>query len=98
MQQYSIEPRTRKCVEWYGFLSFAKKYEKQLLEAGLDSLKTASQKVVHKAGEFIRNKIADTVTKSNGDNIVKQEPLEQIIFPPEKRDEMLNKLKTALNI
>ena len=75
-----------------------KKYEKQLLEAGLDSLKTASQKVVHKASEFIRNKIADTVTKSNGDNIVKQEPLEQIIFPPEKRDEMLNKLKTALNI
>ena len=68
------------------------------MEAGLDSLKTTSKKVVHKAGEFIGNKIADVVTKSNDDNIVKQEPVEQIIIPPEKRDEILNKLRRALNI
>ena len=29
------------------FLSFAKKYRKQLLDTGLDALKTASKKVVH---------------------------------------------------
>ena len=28
MQQYSIEPRTRKCAKGYGFLSFARKYKK----------------------------------------------------------------------
>ena len=44
MQQYSIEPRTQKYVKWYGFLSFMKIYEKQLLDAGLDSVKTASKK------------------------------------------------------
>ena len=46
----------------------------------IDSLKTASKKVVHKAGEFIKNKIADAVTKSNDDKIVKQEPVEEIII------------------
>ena len=48
MRRYSIEPRTRKYVKGYGFLSFAKifynKYKKQLLDAGPDSLKTASKK------------------------------------------------------
>ena len=65
---------------------------KQLLDTELDSLKTASKKVVHKADEFSGNKIADTVTKSNDDKIVKQEPVEEIIIPPENRNEILNKL------
>ena len=29
MQQYSLEPRTKKYVKGYGFLSFAGKYKKQ---------------------------------------------------------------------
>ena len=41
-------------------LSFARKYEKQLMDTGLD----ASKKVIHKAGEYLGNKIADAVTKS----------------------------------
>ena len=44
---------------------------KKILDIGLDSLKTASKKVVHKTGEFLKNKIADAVVKSNDDNIVK---------------------------
>ena len=32
---YSIEPRTRKHVKECGFLSFARKYIKQLLDTGL---------------------------------------------------------------
>ena len=35
----------------------------------LDTRLDASKKVVRKAGEFIGNKIADSVTKSNDDNI-----------------------------
>ena len=46
MRQYSVEPRTRKYVKGYKFLSFSRKYKKQLLDTGLDSLKTASKKVV----------------------------------------------------
>ena len=51
-------------------MDFSIKYRKQLLDTRLDHLKTASEKVVHKAagatGEFIGNKI--------GDRIVKQKP------------------------
>ena len=59
MMRYSIEPRTRKYVKEFGFLSFSKKYKKQLLETGLN----ASEKVVHKAGEYIENRIADAEIK-----------------------------------
>ena len=70
--------------------------KKQLLNTGLDSLKTAFRKEVHKAGEFIGNKIADTVTKSNDDETVKQEPVEEIVIPTEKIDKILNKLRKVL--
>ena len=95
MRRYSIGPRTRKYVKGYRFLSFGRKYKKQLLHTGLDFLKSASRKVVHKA-EFIGNKIADAVTKSINDDIEKQKPVEEIIIIPEKRDEILNKLRKVL--
>ena len=48
MTRYSIETRTRKYVKRYKILSFSRnffhKYRKQLLDTGLDSLKTASKK------------------------------------------------------
>ena len=52
------------------------------MDTGLHAVKTTSTRVVHKAGEFIGNKIADAVTKSNDDKIVKQEPVEEKIIPP----------------
>ena len=52
--------------------------------------------IVHKEVEFIGNKIADALTKSNDDNIEKQELVEEIIVPPEKRKEILNKLRRVL--
>ena len=86
MQRYSIEPTTRKFVKEYGFLSFARKHKNQLLDPGLDSLKTASKNV----GEFLGNTITRAVTKSNDDKIMKQEPVQEIIILPGKRDEILN--------
>ena len=89
---YSIEPRIRKCVKENEFLSFARnlsnKYKKQLLDAELCSLKNDSQKTVHKIGQFLRNKIADAVTKSNDNKNVKHRPVEEIITLPEKRGEI----------
>ena len=55
MRRYSREPRTRKYVKGYQFLSFARKYNKQLMDTGLDT----SKDVAHKAGEFMGNKFAD---------------------------------------
>ena len=65
IRRYSIEPKTRKYVKGYGFLSFARKYKKLLLDTGLDALKNASKNVVDIAAEatgpFLGNKIADKI-------------------------------------
>ena len=69
----SIEPRFRKCVKGYVFLSFARKsgdkYGKKLMDTetktGIDAAKTASKRVVRKTaeatGDLIGNKIADNI-------------------------------------
>ena len=63
---------------------------------GLDSLKTASKRVADKTSEFLGNKIADTVTNLCNQKILKTEPFAEIIVLPEKRDEILNKLRQVL--
>ena len=40
--------------------------------------------------------MTDAVTKPKDDKIVKQESVEEIIIPLEKRDKMLNKLRKVL--
>ena len=89
-----MEPRTRESVKGYRFLSFPRnlsnKCEKQLLDTRVDALKSASKKLGHKAAEatseFLGNKIADKIVK----------PVEKIIIPPEKREEILNELRQVL--
>ena len=57
--KYSTEPRFRKYVKCYGFLSFAKKfgnkYGKKLMDTatktGMDAAKIASKRVVQKTAE-----------------------------------------------
>ena len=85
MRRYYIEPRTRKYGTGYGFLSFARKYKKKLLNTGLDAIKAAPKQLVHKAGELIGSKIVDAVTNSNDDKVVKRyenrRNIEEIIIP-----------------
>ena len=57
--KYSTEPRFRKYVKGYGFLSFARifgnKYGKKLMDTatkiGIDAAKIASKRVVQKTAE-----------------------------------------------
>ena len=57
MGRCSIEPRTKKDIKRDGFLTFvkniAKKYRKQLLDKGLDALKTVSKKKVIKLWKIL---------------------------------------------
>ena len=54
--RYSLEPKYKKCVQGYGFLSFARKfgdkYGKKLMDSatktGIDAAKTASKGIVKK--------------------------------------------------
>ena len=80
MTRHSLYPKTRTYVKEYGFLTFTRKYMKQILDKGLDD----SKNVLHKAGEFIGNKIADAVAKSNNHNSEKQETVDEVIIPLEK--------------
>ena len=48
------------------------------MDTGLDTLETASKKVIHKTGEFLGNKTRNT--ESNDDKIEKQKPLEETII------------------
>ena len=72
--RYSTEPRFRKYVKGYGYLSFAKnfgnKYGKKLMDTatktGMDAAKIASKRIVQKTAEatggLIGNKTADKIT------------------------------------
>ena len=72
--RYSLEPKYRKYVQGYGFLSSARKfgdtYDKKLKDTatktGIDAAKTASKRVVQNTaeatGDLIGNKIADKRT------------------------------------
>ena len=75
------------------------KYRKQLLdvvtEKGLDALKSSSKKLVHKT-EFIGNKIADEIVKPKPVPDENSRNIEEIIIPPEKREEILNELRQEL--
>ena len=66
------------------------------MDTGIDAVKIASKKVVLKAGGFLWNKVADPVTTSSDNKIKKQEPVEEIIIPLEKREETSNKLRNVL--
>ena len=72
--RYSLEPKHRKYVQGYSFLSFNRrfgdKYGKKLMDTAtkteIDAAKTASKRVVQKNAEatadLIGNKIADKIT------------------------------------
>ena len=104
--RYSAEPRFRKYVKGYDFLSFARKfgdkYGKKLMDiatkTGIDAAKTASERLVQKAaeatGDLIGNKLADKIT-SIGKLKVKEKinKAEEIFIPPEKRRQIIDDLR-----
>ena len=64
---YSVEPRERRFVKGYGFMSFARsfsdKYSKSLMDVSKKFAKTAGKKILKEttkaSGDLIGNKIAD---------------------------------------
>ena len=103
MTRYSLEPRDRRYVEGYGFLSFARNFgnrygkklvdsaAKQVKQSGKEALKTASKRVVQKTaeatGDLIGSKIADKIVKH------KPKPEEEVPISPEKRQQIINDLR-----
>ena len=102
----STEPRFRKYIKGYGFLSFAgkfgDKYGKKLMDTAtktkIDAAKTASKRVAQKiaeaAGNLIGNKIADEITSiGKPKEKEKTEEIEEIYIPSEKRQQIIDDLR-----
>ena len=99
--RYSTEPKFRKYVKGFGFLSFARKfgdkYGKNFMDTGrkteINAAKTTSKRVVQKTAEatgvLIGNKIADKIT-SLGKPKEKKKEVEEIYIPPEKRQHIID--------
>ena len=101
--RYSTEPKFRKYVQGYGFLSFSRKcgdrYDKKIMDTatktGIDAAKTASKRVVQKTaeatGDLIGNKIADKITSiGKPKEKEKTKKVEEIYIPPEKRKQLID--------
>ena len=107
---YSIEPRKRRYVKGYGFMSFARnfsdKYSKSLMDKGIDVsktfAKTADKKILNETakatGDLIGNKIADKITakpsKKSHDE-VNNEILKERYLSPKERQKIIDELKLA---
>ena len=106
--RYSIEPKYRKYVQGYGFLSFARKfadkYGKKLKDTTttttvIDAAKTPAKRVVQKTaeatGDLIGNKIAVTSVGKSKNKHKENETneVEEIYIPPEKRQQIINDLR-----
>ena len=104
--RYSTEPKFRKYVKGYGFLSFARtfgnKYGKRLMDTatktGIDAAKIASKRLVQNiaeaTGDLIVNKIADKITSLSKTKSKENEKEEQeICIPPEKRQQIIDDLR-----
>ena len=104
--RYSIEPKFRKYVKGYGFLSFAKnfgnKYGKKLMDTatktGIDAAKTTSKRIVQKtaeaSGDLIGNEIADKITLiGKPKEKEKTKEIEEIYISPEKRQQIIDDLR-----
>ena len=105
--RYSIEPRERRYVKGYGFVSFARnfsdKYSKYLMDKGINVskafAKTTGKKILKETakatGDLIGNKIIDKITSASkkSHNEVNNEILKERYISPKDRQRIINELK-----
>ena len=105
--RYSIEPRQRRFVKGYDFVSFARnfsdRYSKSLMDKGIDVsktfAKTAGKKILRETakatGDLIGNKIADNITSASkkSHDEVNDEVLKERYTSPKDRQKIIDELK-----
>ena len=107
--RYSIEPRERRFVKGYGFLSWARnfndKYGKSLRDASKKFAKTAGKEILKEIakatgdliGNKIANKIADKITakplKKSHDDEVINGKPKERYISPKERQKIIDELR-----
>ena len=87
-------------------IDVSNKYGRKILDKSMDAskyfAKISGKKVLHKSaeatGEMIGNKVADRITKSSRNKAQKEddrimEETQEILIPPEKREQIIRDLK-----
>ena len=102
--RYSIEPREKRYVKGYDFMSFARnfsdRYSKSLMDLSKTFAKTAGKKILKEiakaTGDLIGTKIFDKITAKphNKDEVINGIPKERYISPKE-RQKIIDELKLA---
>ena len=99
--RYSIEPKERRYVKGYGFMSFARnfndKYSKSLMDKGIDVsktfAKTAGKRILKKSaeatGDLIGNKIADKIAAKP----IKNDVTNERCISPKGRQKIIDELR-----
>ena len=99
---YSIDPRERRYVKGYGFMSFARnfdKYSKSLMDLSKTFAQTAHKKILKETakatGDLFGNKIADNITakpskKSHDDEVINGIPKERYILLRKDKKLLMN--------
>ena len=95
--RYLIEPRERRYVKGYGFVSFARnfsdEYSKSLMDKGIDVrktfAKTAGKKILKETakaiGDLIGNKMADKITAKPLKLIMKYQKKDIFLLKKDKK-------------
>ena len=107
--RYSIEPREKRYVKGYGFLSFARnlnnKYGQKLVDSAKrsakDALKISGKRAIQKAaettGDLVGNKIVDKITsyskKPAHSNDVSNEIPKERYISPQERQKIIDELR-----
>ena len=97
--RYSTEPKERRFVKGYGFMSFARnfsdKYSKSLMDKGIDVSKKVLKETAKAIGDLIDNKIADKITSASkkSHDEVNNEILKERYISPKDRQKTINELK-----
>ena len=101
---YHTDNKIRKYVKGYGFMSFAKKFGSKRIKDSASSLnqskygkilkkevtKQLSDKIIPAAIDVAGSKIVDKITSLK----IKEEPQEEeIIIPPDKRQQIIKNLR-----
>ena len=92
------EPKIRKHVKKYGFLSFLKTFGYKYGKKSVDAAKSTSKRAIQKSAEATRdlswNKIADKITSvAKSKEKEKTKKVGEIYMLPEKRQQIINNLR-----
>ena len=88
--RYSTEPKYRKYIKGYGFLSFARRFGDKYRKKLIDTATKTGIDAAEATGDQVGNKISDKITSfGKTKSKEKKDERQEIYIPPEKDNKLL---------